>query len=192
MPLRITQNKFSLQFLMLIVPLHLPLTNRVRATNYLETAWIVHHLKPCKATGPDRIQNIIFRHLSLPVLIFVAKIFNRSLALNYLPTQWKEAKIFMIPQPAKGHTYPLNYSPTSQIILLYFCQKIILKRLNFRLRELTIITNETYGFKIGHSTAHGKLLKCYFYTLNADSTRFGPQGYLLNLLLSKSHFTYQT
>jgi hypothetical protein len=36
-----------------------PLTDRVRATNHSEIAWIVRHLKPRKEAGPDGIQNII-------------------------------------------------------------------------------------------------------------------------------------
>jgi hypothetical protein len=40
-----------------------PLTDRVRATNHSEIAWIVRHLKPRTAAGPDGIQNIILQHL---------------------------------------------------------------------------------------------------------------------------------
>jgi hypothetical protein len=52
-------------------------------TNHSEIAWIVRHLKPRKAAGPDDIQDIILQHLPRPVLKFIAKIFNSSLALDY-------------------------------------------------------------------------------------------------------------
>jgi hypothetical protein len=112
-----------------------PLTDRVRTTNDSEIAWIVRHLKSRKAAGPDGIQNIIFQHLPRLVLKFIAKIFNRSLALNYFPTQWKEAKIIVLPKPGKDHTSPLNYRPISLLNSLgKLFEKIILKKLNFQLR----------------------------------------------------------
>jgi hypothetical protein len=39
------------------------LTVWVRATNHSEIAWIVSHLEPSKAPGPDGTQNIILQHL---------------------------------------------------------------------------------------------------------------------------------
>ncbi|PNF17515.1 hypothetical protein B7P43_G13165, partial [Cryptotermes secundus] len=69
-----------------------PQIDRMRAPNHSEIAWIVRHLKPRKAAGPDGIQNIILQHLPRFVFKFIAKLFNRSLALNYFPTQWKKEK----------------------------------------------------------------------------------------------------
>jgi hypothetical protein len=39
-----------------------PLTDRMRATNHSEVAWLVRHLKPRKAAGPGGIQSIMFQH----------------------------------------------------------------------------------------------------------------------------------
>jgi hypothetical protein len=89
-----------------------PLTDRMRTTNHSEIAWIVRQLKPRKTTGPDGIENVILLHLPRLVLKYIAKLFNRSLALNYFPTQWKEAKIIMLPKPGKDPTSTLNYRPT--------------------------------------------------------------------------------
>jgi hypothetical protein len=120
-----------------------PLTDRVRHTNHFEIAWIVRHLKPRKAAGPDGIQNIILQHLPRSVLKFIAKIFNTSLALNYFPASWKVAKIIMLPKPGKDHTSPLNYRPISLLNSLgKLFEKIILKRLTFQLRKLKVIRNE--------------------------------------------------
>jgi hypothetical protein len=135
-----------------------PLTDRMRATNHSEIAWIVHYLKPRKAAGSDGIQNIILQHLLRSVLKFISKILNSSLALNYFPTQWKMAKIIMLPKPAKDHTSPLNYRPISLLNSLgKLFENILLKRLNFQLREHKVIRNEQYGFKRGHSTTHALL-----------------------------------
>jgi hypothetical protein len=134
----------------------------MRATNHSEFAWIFRHFKPRKVAGPDRI----LEHLPRLVLKFVAKIFNRSHALNYFSTQWKEAKIIMLPIPGKDHTSPLNYKPISLLnSLSKLFEKIILKRLNFQLRELNIIRNDQYGSNRGHSTTHALLRYVYRITL---------------------------
>jgi hypothetical protein len=106
-----------------------PMKDRVRPTNNSEISWIVHHLKPRKGSGPDGIQNIIWQHLPRSVFKFIAKIFNRSLELNYFPAQWKVAKIIILPKPGKDHTSPLNYRPISLLNSLgKLFEKIILKR----------------------------------------------------------------
>jgi hypothetical protein len=63
-----------------------PLTDGVRATNHSEIAWIVRNLKPRKAAGSDGVKNMILQHLP-GLLKCIAKLFNKSLALNYFPTQ---------------------------------------------------------------------------------------------------------
>jgi hypothetical protein len=64
----------------------------------------------------------------------------------------------MLAKPGKDHTSPLNYRPISLLNSLgKLFEKIILKRLNFQLRELNVIRNDQYGFKRGHSTTHALL-----------------------------------
>jgi hypothetical protein len=133
-------------------------TDRVRPTNHFETSWIVRHLKPRKASGPHGIQNVILQQLPPAVFKFIAKTFNRSLEVNYFPAQWKLAKIIMLPKPGKDPTSPLNYRPISLLNSLgKLFEKIILKRLNFQLRELKVIRNDQHGFTRGHS----KHMHCY-------------------------------
>jgi hypothetical protein len=66
----------------------------------------------------------------------------------------------MLLKRGKNHTFPLNYRPISLLNSLgKLFEKIILKRLNFQLRELKVITNDQYGFKRGHSKTHALLRK---------------------------------
>jgi hypothetical protein len=61
----------------------------------------------------------------------------------------------MLPKPG---TSPLNYRPSSLLnSLRNFFEKIILKKLNFQLREVKVIRNEQHGFESGYSTAHALL-----------------------------------
>jgi hypothetical protein len=81
----------------------------MRATNRSEIAWIVRHLKPRKAAGPDRIQNIINTSTSAEASSqMCCQNINRSLALNYFHTQWKGTTIIMLPKPGKDHMSPLS------------------------------------------------------------------------------------
>jgi hypothetical protein len=129
----------------------------MRATNHSEIAWIHSRIKPRKAVWPDEIEDIILQHLPRLVLKFIAKLFNKSLALNCFPKQWKEAKIIMPPKPDKVHTSSLNYRPISLLNSLgKLFGKIILKSLNFQLRKLKFIRSEQYGFRRGHSATHAK------------------------------------
>jgi hypothetical protein len=64
----------------------------------------------------------------------------------------------MLPKPGKDHTSQLNYRPINLLNSLgKRFEKIILKRLNFQLRELKVIRNEQYGFKKGQSTTYALL-----------------------------------
>jgi hypothetical protein len=135
-----------------------PFTDRLRPTNHFEIGWLVRHLKPKSAPGLDGIQNIILEHLPQSAVKFIATIFNKSLALNYFPTQWKVAKLLMLPKPGKDLSSPLNYRPISLLNSLgKLFEKIILKRLNYQLREQNVIWDEQFGFKRGHSTTHALL-----------------------------------
>jgi hypothetical protein len=92
--------------------------------------------------------------------------------LNCFPTQWKETKIVVHPKPGKGHTSPLNYRPTCPLNCLgKIFEKIVLRRLNFQLRELEAIRNDQYSFKTGHSTTHALLrnVECITHSFNNNN-----------------------
>jgi hypothetical protein len=91
--------------------LNQPFTTSVRKTNPHEICWLIRHLKPPKAAGPDGIQNIVIQHLPLKALKYIATIYNAPITKNYFPSQWKLAKIITIPKPDKDHSSPLNYRP---------------------------------------------------------------------------------
>jgi hypothetical protein len=74
---------------------------------------------------------------------------------NYFATQWKFAKIIMLSKPDNAHTTPRNFLPISLLnSLAKVLEKILLKILSFKLKELNLIREDQYGFKEGHSTTH--------------------------------------
>jgi hypothetical protein len=132
-----------------------PFSGRVRPTNPSEVAWLIRHTRPRSAPGPEGIQNIVLQHLPKAAFKFIATLFNKSLALNYFPSQWKVAKLLMFPKPGKDLTSPLNYRPSSLLNSLgKLFEKIILKRLNYQLSERNVLREEQFGFKRGHSMTH--------------------------------------
>jgi hypothetical protein len=52
----------------------------LRRTNHQEIGWIIRHLKPRKAAGPDDIQNVVLKNLPMMTLKFIATIVNASIA----------------------------------------------------------------------------------------------------------------
>jgi hypothetical protein len=111
--------------------------------------------------------------------------------INYFLTLQKVAKIIMLTNPGKGNSSPLNYRPTNLLNSLgNLFEKIILKRLNFQLREIKIIRDDQYGFKSRHCTTHAllrnvertthgfnnKATVTLFLDTEGLSTRFGSQG----------------
>jgi hypothetical protein len=66
------------------------------------------------------------KHLRRLLVKFIAKIFNRPLVLNDFPTQWKDAKIIMLPKPEPGkeHIFVVSYRPISLLnIYVNFLRK---------------------------------------------------------------------
>jgi hypothetical protein len=120
----------------------------VRKTNHHEIGWIIRHLKFRKAAGPDGIQNIVLK-TTPTTLKFIATIYNASIGNNYCPSQWKFAKIIMLPEPDKDHYSPFNYSQISLLNSLsnlsYLRLKVLLKRLNLKLKELSLIRDDQYS-----------------------------------------------
>lgn len=60
---------------------------------------IIRKLKVRKSPGPDQISNNMIKHLPRKGITFITKLCNAIFKLNYFPTEWKKAKIIMIPKP---------------------------------------------------------------------------------------------
>jgi hypothetical protein len=114
---------------------------------------IVKYLKIRKASGPDKISNLVIKNLPLNFLKFLTSLFNSCFKNFYFPKIWKIGKIVAIPKAGKDHSNPKNYRPIS--LLSNFgkiFERLILNKLtNFEL-ERKIIVPHQFGFRNNHST----------------------------------------
>jgi hypothetical protein len=123
------------------------------ATNPNEITDIIRKLPPTKAPGPDKIQNIILKHLPKKAIVQLMYIINATIKYSYFPIQWKLADVIPILKPGKIDTNPASYRPISLLpTLSKLTEKIILIRIKtFELNNNIIIDNQ-FGFRNKHNT----------------------------------------
>ena len=74
---------------------------------------LINGLNPKKASGPDKINNKIIKHLKPSLSVILAEIFTLSLKHGHIPKSWKEAAVLVIKKPDKLATDPSSYRPIS-------------------------------------------------------------------------------
>lgn len=84
------------------------------------------------APGEDGISNRVLKSLPYTYHREIAKIFNASLRLGYLPGTWKSALVVMIPKPKKDHKKPGNHRPIS---LLNTMSKLLERVIQVRIEK---------------------------------------------------------
>lgn len=113
---------------------------------------IATNLNPRKAPGLDRITGHALKELPCKGLVLLTYIFNSVLRLQHIPTQWKKAKIIMIPKPGKPLEETQSYRPISLLsTIAKLFEKLFLKRLQVVIREKNIIPEHQFGFRQAHS-----------------------------------------
>lgn len=124
-------------------------------TNPKEISSITHKSKNKKASGEDRIDNILLKNLSKKAIIQLMYIINASFKLNYYPEQFKTALVVPIPKSNKPRNEISSYRPISLLSnISKIIEKIILKRFNNFLQTLNVKQDCQFGFKPKLSTTH--------------------------------------
>lgn len=124
-------------------------------TSPKEIKSIIKKLKPFKAPGLDKIQNILLKKLPQKAIILITKILNGCIKISYFPASFKTAKVIPIPKPGKDLKLPSSYRPISLLSCLgKLLEKVIYIRLNAFVTANHIIAKEQFGFRPQHSTTH--------------------------------------
>ena len=122
-----------------------------------------------KASGPDKIPNIILKTCSNEISPALANIFQQSLDTGTLPSDWRNANISPIFKKGNKHMAS-NYCPIS---LTSVCCKtlehIICKHMLNHLKNNKIISPLQHGFCNGHSCESQLILTMHDIMQNFDS-----------------------
>ena len=118
-----------------------------------EVASAVKKLNNTKTPGYDCIDSKAIKLLPKRGIIFLTSIFNGILRLSHFPSQWKYAKIIMIPKPNKPEYSVTSYRPISLLSTISkVFERLLLKRLLPILEKQQIIPEHQFGFRHKHGT----------------------------------------
>lgn len=116
---------------------------------------LLRTLKNKKAPGHDAVKNLLLKRLSNKALILLTHIFNACLKLSYFPDIWKKAIVLAFKKPGKDSTDPKNYRPISLLSTMgKLLEKCIMARMKYFMEEHSILNDEQFGFRSGHSCSH--------------------------------------
>jgi hypothetical protein len=78
---------------------------------------LLKHIKPHKATGPDKIQGRFLKEMTLEITPAITYLFNKSLDLGRVSKDWLDAHIVPVFKKGDKNT-PSNYRPVSLTCIL--------------------------------------------------------------------------
>ena len=112
-----------------------------------EIKHIIKKLPSNKAPGPDKITTTALKKLRIKPIVQIYYIFKACLKLFYFPTEWKTAKVILIPKQGKFATTIGSYRPVSLLsIINKLFEKIIITHLLTPVNNSNIIIPQQFGF----------------------------------------------
>lgn len=106
-----------------------------------------------EAPGIDFITGKILKELLKKAIIKLTYLFNAAFRLRYVPKQWKEAVVIIIPKPGKPPEEVTSYRAISLLpIISKLFEKLLLKRLKPIIERKQIIPSHQFGFREEHLT----------------------------------------
>ena len=119
-----------------------------------EVAKIINSFSTNKASGPDGISAKFFK-LGAPALCHIlSPLINKCYQFGIFPQPLKLARVIPIFKGGSADT-PSNYRPISIIsIISKLIEKLTYNRLISFINSNSILTNNQFGFRNGHSTTH--------------------------------------
>ena len=124
-----------------------------------EVCHLLLTLDTTKSSGPDGISTAMLKHTADTIAPSLTKIFNLSLHLGQLPSQWKHSLIVPIPKSSTMGS-PSCYRPISLLpIVSKILERHICDILLDHLQSLNFISSNQWGFQEGRSTITA-IIKC--------------------------------
>ena len=118
---------------------------------------LLSFLDPAKATGPDLVSARMQKHTATSITRAVTRLFNMSLSLGRLPSEWKSAQVVPIPK-SQHKSDPSNYRSISILpILSKLLEKHIQAYLMDHINTSSPLSGEQWMFLKGKSTTRALL-----------------------------------
>ena len=134
---------------------------RVSEDKYISTASVteeemkeyLRNLKPNKSPGTDEIHPYLLRECASTLAKPLSILFNMSIKLGKLPSEWKQAEIRPIYKKKGSKSDPSNYRPVSLTsITCKIFEKVIKKSLCNHLINNNLLSPHQFGFIPGRNT----------------------------------------
>lgn len=109
----------------------------------------IKKLNPKKASGPDGVTAKCIRVLPDKGIDYLVVIFNAILKIGYFPSDWRRARIIMIPKPGKPQESVNSYRPIS---ILSTLSKLFERIFLSRMEKFISLPDSQFGFRVGHGT----------------------------------------
>jgi hypothetical protein len=114
---------------------------------------LLNQLKVNKATGPDAIPNRILKTCSSELAPALTAIFNQSMELGELPSDWRNANVAPLFKKGDRHQ-AVNYRPVSlTCVACKMLEHIVCKHILNHFDKFNILTILQHGFRKGYSCA---------------------------------------
>jgi hypothetical protein len=107
----------------------------------------VNAYKKGKATGTDEFSAECLQSMDDLTVEHILNIFNASLALKYVPKQWRDMNVLFIPKPGKNdYTYRRAFRPVSLMSLLF---KTLERLVLWYIEETSLNRHPMHGSQYG-------------------------------------------
>lgn len=130
----------------------------------------VGQMKKGKAPGPDTVPVEALFLVAEENSAGLQNLFNSSLSARIFPSEWKSAKVVLIPKHGRDPECSSSYRPICLLNTtgkLY--ERIVVNRITEELDNLKLLSNSQHGFRAGRSTITA-IEEAVAYTKNARST----------------------
>ena len=112
---------------------------------------LLNNINTSKATGPDKISNIMLKTCASQLAPALRTIFQRSIDTGKLPADWLNANVSPVFKKGDVHL-PENYRPVSlTCVSCKLLEHIICKHILDHLEKNKILTPLNHGFRSGYS-----------------------------------------
>ena len=126
--------------------------NKVVSKEKLE--WAIQRFIPFKSTGPDEVFPALLQHGMAQLIPPLVNIFKGCIALGYLPSGWRKARVVFIPKPGKStYAEAKSFRPIS---LTSFVLKTLERLVDRYIRDSTLmehpLNSGQHAYMAGKST----------------------------------------